>query len=107
MGSRTFGKGSVQKVFPMTRGDGIKLTISRYYTPNGKSIQANGITPDVIVSGTTKKGMREQDLAGHLAGDDEQNDGYSRGESISGDDIINRALARLKLASAPRFKAKK
>lgn len=107
MGSRTFGKGSVQKVFPMTRGDGIKLTISRYYTPNGKSIQANGITPDVIVSGTTKKGMREQDLAGHLAGDNEQNDGYSRGESISGDDIINRALARLKLANAPRFKAKK
>lgn len=107
MGSRTFGKGSVQKVFPMTRGDGIKLTISRYYTPNGKSIQANGITPDVIVSGTTKKAMREQDLAGHLAGDDEQDDGYSRGESISGDDIINRALARLKLASAPRFKAKK
>ena len=107
MGSRTFGKGSVQKVFPMTRGDGIKLTISRYYTPNGKSIQANGITPDVIVSGTTKKAMREQDLAGHLAGDDEQEDGYSRGEAISGDDIINRALARLKLASAPRFKAKK
>ena len=107
MGSRTFGKGSVQKVFPMTRGDGIKLTISRYYTPNGKSIQANGITPDVIVSGTTKKAMREQDLAGHLAGDDEQEDGYSRGESISGDDIINSALARLKLASAPRLKAKK
>ncbi|HOZ04771.1 MAG TPA: S41 family peptidase, partial [Arenimonas sp.] len=49
MGSRTFGKGSVQKIFPMTRGDGIKLTISRYYTPSGKSIQANGITPDVIV----------------------------------------------------------
>lgn len=107
MGSRTFGKGSVQKVFPMTRGDGIKLTISRYYTPNGKSIQANGITPDVIVAGTTKKGMREQDLAGHLVGDDEQEDGYSRGESISGDDIINRALVRLKLASAPRFKPKK
>jgi len=107
MGSRTFGKGSVQKVFPMTRGDGIKLTISRYYTPNGKSIQANGITPDVIVAGAAKKGLREQDLAGHLVGDDEQEDGYSSGESISGDDIINRALARLKLASAPRFKAKK
>ncbi|MGH8109042.1 MAG: S41 family peptidase [Arenimonas sp.] len=106
MGSRTFGKGSVQKVFPMTRGDGIKLTISRYYTPNGKSIQANGITPDVIVTGTANKGMREQDLAGHLAGDNEVEDGYSRGESISGDDIINRALARLKLAS-PKPKAKK
>ena len=107
MGSRTFGKGSVQKVFPMTRGDGIKPTISRYYTPNGKSIQANGITPDVVVSGTTKKSMREQDLAGHLVGDQEQEDGFSRGETITGDDIIGRALARLKLANAPRFKAKK
>ncbi len=107
MGSRTFGKGSVQKVFPMTRGDGIKLTISRYYTPNGKSIQANGITPDVIVSGTTNKSMREQDLVGHLAGDHEIEDGFSRGESIVGDDIVNRALARLKLASAPKPKPKK
>lgn len=104
MGSRTFGKGSVQKVFPMTRGDGIKLTISRYYTPNGKSIQANGITPDVIVTGTANKSLREQDLAGHLAGDEETDDGFSRGESIAGDDIINRALARLKLASAKKPK---
>ncbi len=102
MGSRTFGKGSVQKIFPMTRGDGIKLTISRYYTPSGKSIQANGIMPDVIVTGTVTKGLREQDLVGHLAGDDEVDDGFARGESITGDDIINRALARLKLASAPK-----
>lgn len=107
MGSRTFGKGSVQKIFPMTRGDGIKLTISRYFTPNGKSIQANGITPDVIVSGSTSRAMREQDLVGHLVGDQEIEDGYSRGEIISGDDIINRALARLKLASAPKAKTKK
>lgn len=107
MGSRTFGKGSVQKVFPMTRGDGIKLTISRYYTPNGKSIQANGITPDVIVAGTATKGIREQDLAGHLAGDQEVEDGFSRGESIIGDDIIGRALARLKLASASSAKTRK
>jgi len=89
----------------MTRGDGIKLTISRYYTPSGKSIQANGITPDVIVSGSANKGMREQDLVGHLAGDDEVDDGYARGESITGDDIIARALARLKLASAPKTKS--
>lgn len=106
MGSRTFGKGSVQKIFPMVRGDGIKLTISRYYTPNGKSIQANGIMPDVIVTGTSNKSLREQDLVGHLAGDQEIANGFGRGESISGDDIINRALARLKLASAPKAKAK-
>jgi carboxyl-terminal processing protease len=99
MGSRTFGKGSVQKVFPMARGDGIKLTISRYYTPSGRSIQANGILPDVLVTGSNNKSLREQDLAGHLPGDDETADGYARGESIIGDDIINRALARLKIAS--------
>ena len=107
MGSRTFGKGSVQKIFPMPRGDGIKLTISRYYTPSGKSIQANGIMPDVIVAGTANKGLREQDLLGHLVGDDEVDDGFSRGESITGDDIINRALARLKLASAPKINVRK
>jgi carboxyl-terminal processing protease len=99
MGSRTFGKGSVQKVFPMARGDGIKLTISRYFTPSGRSIQANGILPDVLVTGSNTKALREQDLAGHLQGDDETSDGYARGESISGDDIITRALVRLKLAT--------
>jgi carboxyl-terminal processing protease len=104
MGSRTFGKGSVQKIFPMARGDGIKLTISRYYTPNGKSIQGTGIMPDVLVSGTSSKSMREQDLVGHLPGDDEVEDGYARGEVISGDDIISRALARLKLAGAVKTK---
>jgi carboxyl-terminal processing protease len=102
MGSRTFGKGSVQKVFPMARGDGIKLTISRYFTPSGRSIQANGILPDVLVSGSSTKALREQDLAGHLQGDDETSDGYGRGESIGGDDIITRALARLKLATPAR-----
>jgi carboxyl-terminal processing protease len=106
MGSRTFGKGSVQKVFPMARGDGIKLTISRYYTPSGRSIQANGILPDVLVTGSSNKSLREQDLVGHLPGDDETNDGYARGESISGDDIINRALVRLKIASSPALKPK-
>jgi carboxyl-terminal processing protease len=81
------------------------LTISRYYTPNGKSIQANGIMPDVLVSGTTNKSMREQDLVGHLPGDHEVEDGFARGEVISGDDIINRALARLKLAGAVKTKS--
>ena len=70
-------------------------------------MKANGITPDVMVAGSGSKGIREQDLAGHLVGDDEQEDGFSRGESITGDDIVNRALARLKLASAPKPKPKK
>ncbi len=49
VGERTFGKGSVQSVLPLRNGDGIKLTTARYYTPSGRSIQAQGILPDIIV----------------------------------------------------------
>ena len=45
IGSRTFGKGSVQTVLPLDNGDSVKLTTARYYTPSGKSIQASGIVP--------------------------------------------------------------
>src|SRR5690606_10330048 len=47
VGSRTFGKGSVQTVLPLGNGDSVKLTTARYYTPSGRSIQASGIVPDV------------------------------------------------------------
>lgn len=49
LGAQTFGKGSVQTIIPMTNGAGLRLTTARYYTPNGTSIQATGITPDIIV----------------------------------------------------------
>ncbi len=48
MGTRTFGKGSVQTVMPLSRGRAIKLTTSRYYTPSGRSIHERGITPDLV-----------------------------------------------------------
>ncbi len=48
VGERTFGKGSVQSVLPLRNGGGIKLTTARYYTPSGRSIQAEGIEPDVV-----------------------------------------------------------
>ena len=50
VGTQTFGKGSVQTIFPMKDGSGLRLTTARYYTPNGRSIQAKGIIPDIIVS---------------------------------------------------------
>jgi len=96
MGSRTFGKGSVQTVVPLENGDSIKLTTARYYTPSGRSIQARGIRPDIVLRGEATRGVREQDLPGHLRGDDEVGDGYARGEVIEGDAAINQALARLK-----------
>ena len=49
IGERTFGKGSVQSVVPLRNGGGIKLTTARYYTPSGKSIQAEGILPDIEI----------------------------------------------------------
>src|SRR5690606_29425734 len=49
VGSRTFGKGSVQTLLPLDNGDSVKLTTARYYTPSGKSIQALGIAPDVVL----------------------------------------------------------
>jgi len=73
MGSKTFGKGSVQTIMPMNNGTAVKITTARYYTPNGRSIQAEGITPD-IVPGSLKftkresgfQRLKESDLSGHL-----------------------------------------
>lgn len=73
MGSQTFGKGSVQTVRPLGPDTGLKLTTARYYTPSGKSIQAKGIVPDVMVDETAEGDlyaalrMREADLEKHLS----------------------------------------
>ena len=74
LGTTTFGKGSVQTILPMLNGAALKLTTARYYTPNDRSIQATGITPDVVSqpaesSQTLDRDasrLRESDLAGHL-----------------------------------------
>jgi carboxyl-terminal processing protease len=72
MGSQTFGKGSVQTFRPLGPDTGLKITTSRYYTPNGKSIQAKGILPDVMVDETEEGSpyavlrTREADLEKHL-----------------------------------------
>ena len=49
VGTQTFGKGSVQTIFPLKEGAGLRLTTARYFTPSGRSIQAKGIVPDIIV----------------------------------------------------------
>ena len=74
VGTRTFGKGSVQTVLPLPSGDAIKLTTARYYTPSGRSIQAQGIEPDItlqpvkVSKADTPVGLlRESDLSGRLA----------------------------------------
>lgn len=73
MGSQSFGKGSVQTVRPLGPDTALKLTTARYYTPSGKSIQAKGIVPDLMVDETAEGnlyaalGMREADLEKHLS----------------------------------------
>jgi carboxyl-terminal processing protease len=77
MGTRTFGKGSVQTTLPLTNSAAIKLTTARYYTPSGRSIQAKGIDPDVIIEetamGGSMKRLREADLQRHLDSDSDPN----------------------------------
>lgn len=80
MGTQSFGKGSVQTIIPLSDDSGLRLTTARYYTPKGRSIQAKGITPDIVVerlelpkeSAEKKDSMhvREKDLENHFEGED-------------------------------------
>ncbi|WP_025041999.1 S41 family peptidase [Nitrosospira briensis] len=69
MGTQTFGKGSVQTILPLGNNTAIKLTTARYYTPNGQSIQAKGITPDILDESAKDEfeRLREADLDRHLS----------------------------------------
>ncbi|CAK8724231.1 Carboxyl-terminal processing protease [Candidatus Electrothrix aarhusensis] len=83
LGTRTFGKGSVQTVVPLPNGAGVRLTTARYYTPSGRSIQATGIVPDMIIPYEEKEitgqgsapdiRLREEDLPHHF-----ENNGYEK-----------------------------
>ncbi len=73
MGTKTFGKGSVQTILPVSNGAALKLTTARYYTPDGRSIQASGIVPDIVTEDAkitrntdTSGRLREADLVRHL-----------------------------------------
>ncbi len=81
-GQRTFGKGSVQSVIPLNNDSGLKLTVARYYTPTGRSIQAKGIEPDVPLDYVDEKTfksikdhnktIREKDLEGHFENEEKE-----------------------------------
>jgi carboxyl-terminal processing protease len=78
IGQRTFGKASVQTILPMDDGSALRLTTARYYTPSGRSIQAKGIEPDILVSDGREPSdshpgpMREKDIERHLRGEAEE-----------------------------------
>ena len=76
LGTKTFGKGSVQTILPLDDNSALRLTTARYFTPKGRSIQATGIVPDIIVESVVpqegkpeekkRSGLREENLPGHL-----------------------------------------
>ena len=98
MGSRTFGKGSVQTIMPMREGAALKLTTARYYTPSGRSIQAEGVVPDIELTGLKlekpeRSGenhrVSEKDLSGHLTnGSKEGDDTAAEPEEKEGKDKV-------------------
>ncbi|MCP4283352.1 MAG: S41 family peptidase [Gammaproteobacteria bacterium] len=91
MGAQTFGKGSVQTIVPVNSHSAVKLTTARYFTPSGRSIQAEGITPDIKLSDVkvtsvrkpNLKQVKEADLGGHL--ENENSDDNSKEKAREGD----------------------
>ncbi len=80
LGTKTFGKGSVQTILPLEDGSALRLTTARYFTPNGRSIQAKGIEPDIVVTDGREPpdghpSLREKDIERHLRGEGEEDTG--------------------------------
>jgi carboxyl-terminal processing protease len=108
LGTPTFGKGSVQTVFSLDDGSGLRLTTAKYYTPKGRSIQNTGIIPDIEVAAATIKTndghgddlIKEKDLDGHLANETaeekEPEEAVEDAENLAEDYQLQRALDLLK-----------
>ncbi len=120
MGEKSFGKGSVQTILPTTNGGAVKLTTARYYTPSGRSIQAEGITPDIILSKVRLQELEnpnvtpitESDLSNHLMNGNKADDAADQKKSIvenlalTNDYPLSEALNVLKGISISRAAAK-
>lgn len=96
VGTTSFGKASVQSTFNMDDGSAIKLTIARYYTPSGKSIQGVGITPDLeikageIIYKDNVHEFREKDYDKHIIGENEKKDSKGTKDSDDQEDKVNK-----------------
>ncbi len=107
LGTTTFGKGSVQTIIPLADGSALRLTTAKYYTPSGRSIQAKGIEPDIVVGVSTRKHLKEKDLSRHFAAEKSTTGKKKKGKTIhivenkvkpvKGEDLqLERALEYLK-----------
>ena len=102
LGTRSFGKGSVQSVIPISNTSAIRLTTARYYTPSGVSIQGLGIVPDIEVElariEPVEGGVvREEDLKGALDGSEDSDSDTSAGSEDSQDDTPDEPVDRSKI----------
>ncbi|MES0372093.1 MAG: S41 family peptidase [Mariprofundaceae bacterium] len=103
MGTKTFGKGSVQRIVPLNDGTAFKLTTSLYYTPSGRSIQATGIEPDITVEQVVIKieekqkriSISERDLKGHLKNGNGKAESKSEDKKASQEEMSDRMKERL------------
>lgn len=105
MGTQSFGKGSVQTILPITSKTAVKLTTALYFTPEGRSIQAKGITPDIIVKNLELnsldegKMMKESDLQGHIKNNDKnskQKELSKENDKLKNDYQLSEAINLLK-----------
>lgn len=111
LGTKTFGKGSVQTILPLDDNSALRLTTARYFTPKGRSIQATGIVPDIVLENVPvqearaeekkRLGLREENLPGHLQNQQEQKEKEKQAqqekeESLENDGQLKRALELLK-----------
>ncbi|MFQ5542073.1 MAG: S41 family peptidase, partial [Candidatus Binatia bacterium] len=112
LGTKTFGKGSVQTILPLDDSSAIRLTTARYFTPKGRSIQATGIVPDIVMENIPRQQqeekaeqrrptLREENLPGHLKNqpDEEEKEepvGRKKEGDIENDAQLKRALELLK-----------
>ncbi len=110
LGTKTFGKGSVQTILPLDDNSALRLTTARYFTPRGRSIQVAGIEPDILIENAPvqetkleeKKRplLREENLPGHLENQQKQKEGekpaQEQSEDIKNDAQLGRALELLK-----------
>ncbi|MDP6558933.1 MAG: S41 family peptidase, partial [Candidatus Binatia bacterium] len=98
LGTQTFGKGSVQTILPLDNVSALRLTTARYFTPEGQSIQATGITPDIVMENVPKQkakeekkpsGLREKNLPGHLENEENQEE-KTEPSADPGEDLLSR-----------------
>ena len=104
VGSRSFGKGSVQSAIKLGDGSGLKLTVARYYTPSGVSIQSEGIKPDIEIEDVDSEAFakainksqlyREKDIVGHLKGEKEK---LNEKNKLDSKKALNNSLMKISL----------